>query len=244
MRKFAVLSLMSMLGLAMTGAALAQSRDFDLNGFERIDISTGIDARVRLGDSFSIVAQSKDQRALDNLEVSVDSGVLSARLDQNFIDFIIGGGVLGQLLTNGNAVSFDITLPTLTSVISSAGASVDVSGVTAASLELNAWSGADISGSDITIGALIIKTDSGGDVEVSGTADRVALDASGGGDIDAENLIAKTATAKASSGANLSVHATQSIKANASSGGDIDISGNPGDRTIDSSSGGDVRFDD
>jgi hypothetical protein len=89
-----------------------------------------------------------------------------------------------------------------------------------------------------------IASSSGADIELSGTAETVDADASSGAGIDAEDLVAETVTAAASSGASLSVHATASLRAEASSGGDIDVSGNPASRDVDESSGGDVRFDD
>ncbi|WP_332702094.1 head GIN domain-containing protein [Devosia sp.] len=244
MRTATVLALAATMGMTMSTAAFAQSRDFDLTGFDRVDIATGLDARVTLGDSFSVSAQSRSQDALDNLRLTVEDGVLQARFEQSFLDFIIRGGLVGMLLSSGNAVTVDITLPALAGVSASSGADVDLPGIRADQLDLDASSGADISASDAVLGHVKIASSSGADIELSGTAETVDAEASSGAGIDAEDLVASTVTVAASSGASLSVHATASLRAEASSGGDIGVSGNPATREVDESSGGDVNFDD
>lgn len=244
MRRTIALATAATAGLLAGTSAFAQSADFDLSGFDRVDIATGLDARITQGDSFSIHAESRSQDALDHLQVSVDNGVLSARFEQSFLDFIISGGLVGQLLNSGNAITIDITLPALAGVTASSGADVDVNGVTSERLELDASSGADIAVTGAVLGQAILSASSGSDIEISGTADAVEADASSGSDIDADGLVADNAVVEASSGANISVHAKARIKADASSGGDIEVSGNPTERDVDASSGGDVSFDD
>jgi hypothetical protein len=244
MRYVTAVALAATAGLLMSSTAFAQSKDFNLDGFDRVDIATGLDARVTLGEGFSVTAQSRSQDALDNLKLTVEDGVLQARFEQSFLDFIISGGLVGMLLSSGNAVTVDITLPALTGVSASSGADVDLPGIKADQLDLDASSGADISVTDAVLGDVNIASSSGADIELSGTAETVDADASSGAGIDAEDLVAETVTAAASSGASLSVHATASLRARASSGGDIDVSGNPATRDVDESSGGDVSFED
>ena len=244
MRRTIALATAATAGLLAGTPAFAQSADFDLAGFDRVDIATGLDARITQGDSFSVHAESRSQDALDHLQVSVDNGVLSARFEQSFLDFIISGGLVGQLLNSGNAITIEITLPALAGVTASSGADVDVDGVSSERLELDASSGANIAVTGAVLGQAVLSASSGSDIELSGTSDAVEADASSGSDIDADSLVADNAVVEASSGANISVHATARIKADASSGGDIEVSGNPPDRNIDTSSGGDISFGD
>ena len=55
-------------------------------------------------------------------------------------------------------------------------------------------------------------------------------------------MLSKVCNAGASSGASLRVFASERINAQASSGGNIKVSGNPKERNIEKSSGGDVSF--
>lgn len=242
MRRTLAIATAATAGLVLGTAAFAQSADYDLDGFDRVDIATELDARITQGDSFSVTAESRSQDALDNLELSVDGGVLSARFEQSFLDFIISGGLVGQLLSSGNAITINITVPALAGVTASSGADVNVVAVTSERLELDASSGADIAVTDAVLGQAILGSSSGSGIEITGTADSVEANASSGSEIDADDLVSDTAVAEASSGADVSVHATTRIKAGASSGGDIEVRGNPAERDVDASSGGDVNF--
>ena len=244
MRRLAILALTGTAALSLATSAFADSRTFELSGFDHIDIATGLDAHVTIGEQYAVVATSNSSQALDSLQIRVERGVLTARIEQSFLDFIISGGLVGMLLSSGNAVSIDITLPALAGATASSGADIDLTGISGDRLELDASSGAHISGEGLRLGAATLSASSGADITVSGTARSVEADASSGAGIEAEDLIAETASASASSGANVSLHATQSVKAEASSGGDVDVSGDPAQRDVDSSSGGDVSFDD
>ena len=231
-------------GLMISTAAHADSKTYELTGFDKIDISTGLDAVVKQGDSFSVTATSGSAQALDNLQLDVKDGVLVARFDQSFLDFIISGGLVGMLLSSGNALTIEVTMPAIAAIDASSGADIRAQGLTSDHLSLNASSGADIEIGDAKLGAVEINASSGADIDIAGTAESVAAEASSGAGIDAESLVATSATAGASSGASISVHATASLRAEASSGGDVDVSGNPPTRDVDASSGGDVSFDD
>lgn len=244
MRTAVTLALGTVIGLSLAGTAMAESRTFELGDFDKIDIATGLDAAVTLGDSFSVTATSGSTQALDNLQLSVADGVLTARFDQSFLDFILSGGLVGMLLSSGNALTIDITMPALSGIDASSGADVRAQGLTSDKLSLNASSGANIELTDATLGTVQMGSSSGADIDISGTAESVEAEASSGADIDAENLVAASATASASSGAGISIHATASITAEASSGGDVDVYGDPTTRDVDASSGGDVNFDD
>lgn len=233
-----------MAGLALTGAAHAQEKSFDLSGFTGIDIATGIEARVTLSEDFSIRAQSRSADALDKLELSVRDGILVARIESNFLDFILSGGLVGMLLSGGNAVSLDITLPALDSAVASSGADVELTTIAADSLALEASSGANIELIDARLRMLTASASSGSDIAISGRAEEIELDASSGADIDAEDLDALAGRLEASSGADINARLSERVRARASSGGDIEIEGNPQQRDVDTSSGGDVHFED
>ncbi|UXN72476.1 DUF2807 domain-containing protein [Devosia sp. A8/3-2] len=244
MRSIATLALATAIGLTFGGAAMAESHDFELNNFDRIDIATGLDAVVTIGDSFAVRAESGSADALSNLELSVADGVLTARIDQDFLDFIISGGLVGMLLNSGNAVTINITLPALSGISASSGADVRATALKSEQLDLEASSGADIKLTGAAFGALRAGASSGANIDLSGTCNTIEAEASSGSGIDAGDSVCATATAGASSGADIAVHATQSVKAEASSGGDIDVQGNPAQTDFDSSSGGDISFDD
>ena len=233
-----------LISMALTAAAEAQQRDFEFSGFDGVDIATGIDANVVQGDQFSVSAHSPSNDALDNLRLSVEGGILSARFETSFLDFIMSGGLVGMLFNSGNAVTLDVTLPALATATVSSGANVDIRDISGATLTLDASSGSSVSLDGVVLEDLTITASSGSDVEVRGTADHVRLDASSGSDIDAEGLDAGTGELEASSGGDIAAKISRSVRAQASSGADIDISGSPQERDTDTSSGGDISFED
>jgi len=241
LRSLLTLALAGSIGLAITGTAMAQERSFDLTGFDKVDISTGLDAIVTLGDTFAVQAQSRNQEVLDKLEITVSGDTLTARIESNFLEFILGGGLVGQFLGGGNAATIHITLPVLAAVNASAGADVDVT-APKGDLAVDVSSGADVSIVQAALGKLTVHASSGSDAELSGTCDSIEASVSSGASIDAEDLICASAVAEASSGGGISVHATASLKANASSGGDIDVMGSPKQTDINRSSGGSVSI--
>jgi hypothetical protein len=67
------------------------------------------------------------------------------------------------------------------------------------------------------------------------------VSASTGSDIDASGLETKKCNASTSSGSDIRINVTEELDANASTGGDISYSGNPAQKNINESSGGDVH---
>ena len=108
-------------------------------------------------------------------------------------------------------------------------------------LDISVSSGANL---EMTLIAnkIVLEGNSGGRIAISGTTENLDVDGSSGVNIKAENLQSHNCIAGASSGANLKINVTEKINAKASSGGQIRVSGEPKERNIEKSSGGDVRF--
>ncbi len=135
-----------------------------------------------------------------------------------------------------------VTAPVISEIDASSGADVSGSGLTGETTSLSASSGADIDVTDIQVTNISLDTSSGADITASGTCNSVTAESSSGSDIEAGDLICLTGNADASSGSDIEIHVTQSVIADASSGADIDVSGGPKDADIDKSSGGSVRI--
>lgn len=105
---------------------------------------------------------------------------------------------------------------------------------------ISASSGADVEGDGLDLRDLSISVSSGADVDLEGSCEALSVSVSSGSDFDGEHLRCQTVTASASSGADANVWAARSVVGNASSGGDIDVFGNPESITRNTSSGGSV----
>ena len=232
MSRFQALAASTVL-LAAPVTVSAETRDFDLSEFNRIEISTGINAIVEIGGEFSVRAETDNTKILEDLRIEVRGRKLIADLDIGFLDSLLG---------KNRDVTVYITLPDLTEVEGNAGADVLVSGSYGPELVAAASSGASLLIDGLTSDRVELDASSGASLRVSGECVNLRVDASSGGSVNASKLTCEIVKADASSGGSATVFATTSINADASSGGGIDVEGAPTRIEVDESSGGDVDF--
>lgn len=203
--------------LASTAAALlatpafAETQTFNLAGFTRVSAAAGTTVNVTVGGDYSVVAESTG-KGLEKLRVEVVGDELQIGRKHKTISW-----------GRSERVVVTVTMPALSGLDVSSGASLGATGVDA--------------------GAFALDASSGGSLEVTGRCDALTVDVSSGGDIDARGLLCRTAVADASSGGNADIYASESITGDASSGGNIDVYGKPKNVSKDTSSGGSVSVE-
>ncbi|MEZ5996740.1 MAG: head GIN domain-containing protein [Hyphomonadaceae bacterium] len=106
---------------------------------------------------------------------------------------------------------------------------------------LDASSGAQLAARGVNGGDISLDASSGANIEVAGACATFRADASSGADIHAAHLLCENGSVDVSSGATVRVYASNRIDVDASSGGDVLVSGDPGIGSIDLSSGGSLR---
>lgn len=215
--------------------AAAASKTFDVGAFTEIEISSGLNAIVTVGGALSVVAESPRQDELDELIIEVRDGKLRAYTDWNLLDLFDWG-------PTEQRTTLTISVPELRAANANSGADVEVTGMTGDSLGLNSSSGADLKATGATGRTYELNASSGADLTVDGTCESAEVNASSGSDLKAEGLLCESVDANASSGAGASVHASVSLKANASSGAHIDVFGKPGSVDDETSAGGEVEI--
>lgn len=214
--------------------ALAAEASYDLASFTAIDITSGINATVRVGEEQSVRATAPSQRELDELIIEVRGGKLIAKVDWNLLDFMFGD----------REINVDIEIPRLHSVEASSGADVEVDGLAADDVILDASSGANLTVRSAVGGIYAIDVSSGSDVRIDGQCDSASIDVSSGGTLRGSGLQCQSVEVNVSSGGDADVYAVTRIVADVSSGGDVHITGDPQESELDESSGGRVVFDD
>ena len=235
----AAATMIAALGLSPTRAA--EIRTFDLPAFDAVDISSGVDAEIIVGGDQLVRAEAEDRDILDKLELSVRNGRLTVEIDRNFLDFIFDGG-LSEWFSGGPKITVYLSAPVLTWLEASSGSDVRVRGMTGDNLSIDAASGAVIDARELSAGFIAVDGSRGAWAGVSGSCERLQGDVSSGATLSLRKLICRHAQVEASSGARVSVHATESVDAEASSGGRVDVFGAPRVIEVDTSSGGDVDF--
>lgn len=191
--------------------AHAETRDFDLEAFNAIKIAQGMEAFVTIGEKQSVSVDGPDGK-MDGVDIYVKGETLFIRRAKKK-----NGWGWGRNVSN---FTVNVVATQLSSVDASSGSDISVSGVKASNFAIDASSGANI--------------------EISGTCSAISADASSGSDIEAEDLVCQTGSADVSSGADISLHVSETFAGDASSGGNIDVYGDPTTVTTDESSGGDI----
>ena len=222
---------------------MAESRTYDLTGYDSVNISTGVRAIVTTGAAHSVRIEARDTATLDRLDVSVVGGRLHIGFARNFLEFILNGGLMDLLRFGADFnVTAYISLPTLNGAEASSGGQIEASNVKSDRFRADASSGGIVTLFTISGGDFRAEASSGGRVELEGTATELDANVSSGGSLRADRLSVQRGRLEASSGGRLEATITSRVRANASSGGYIEIMGNPGERDINSSSGGHVAI--
>ncbi len=202
--RYAVMGV-GILALAFAGAALAKDeqdiveKDYDLVGFDRIDISGVYEIEVRIGKDFSIELSGPDKE-LSRVEASVEKGVL-------YLDQRKAKRSFRRKANIRHGVNAKITLPSLVGL--------EVSGVVEGSVE------------DIDAENFALQISGVGDVELSGQCGAFDARVSGVGDLDAEALECRSVDITVSGVGDASVFARDEVDARVSGMGDIEVYGEP-----------------
>ncbi len=178
--------------------------------FTAVSASEGLDVYVTQASDFDIVVEG-DENIIDLIGTDIKDGRLKVHAIENI----------------GRATKkVYVSMPEITSLKSSSGADLIAKGaIEADKLNLDASSGSDLQILELSADEVEADCSSGADIKLAGSANVLYADASSGSDIRAKDLMVKTCHAGASSGAGVSVHVTESLVADASSGGDISYSG-------------------
>lgn len=190
------------------GAATAETKSYNLSGFDKVDVSAGVDVVLKQG-AFDVKVDQKSGD-FDNLKMDVRGNTLHISRD-------------GHSGWWGKAPHYVVT-------------------VTAPDLRsIEASSGSDVEGHDLSLKDLRVQISSGADVELSGRCNELRVDVSSGSDFDGEELACDTVRASASSGADAVATAHTLATGDASSGADVVFHGKPASVEKSTSSGGSVR---
>ncbi|HUH46746.1 MAG TPA: head GIN domain-containing protein [Arenibacter sp.] len=193
------------------GNGIVQEENRTVNGdFNAVSASEGLNVYVTQGEAFKILVEA-DENVIDLIATDLKDGVLRVHTNEN----------IGRATKN-----IYVALPKIIALEASSGADmITENAIKAESIDLNASSGADIKITDLRAEKVNADSSSGADIEIGGEVITFSSNASSGSSIKANNMVSNTCRARASSGANITVNVTESLIAEASSGGDIKYTG-------------------
>jgi hypothetical protein len=201
-----------------------------ITGFHGVSVTSGIDLYLTQKNVEEVVVEA-DSDDLDKIITTVEDGILKIYIKEN--------SWLNMNWKNNHRKVY-VSFKTLDKLEASAGSDVvSQSLLKLDKLNLDVSSGSDVK-LELEANELDAESSSGSDISLKGKLTSMRVSASSGSDIDAGELVTKKCMASTSSGSDIRINVTEELDANASSGGDISYSGNPSQKNINESSGGDV----
>jgi hypothetical protein len=260
--------------LLMPLALAGTSKTYPVGAFDRIEVSAGIELKVRDGAPQSVVARAEDDD-FDHLEIKVDDGTL-----------VVGRPHRWYLLDwfDDTHYTVDVTVPQLRGVRASSSARAEIAGAISRDAQISASSSgrvqvAEVSGGKVAVevsssgrlefgvvkgDALSVEASSSGqvnigelrvpmvdirvsssaEVEANGSCGTLRARANSSARILASGLRCENVTADVSSSGRVQAFASKGVTADASSSGRISIAGKPGRVEQHASSGGSIAVTD
>ncbi|MDX1406725.1 MAG: head GIN domain-containing protein [Saprospiraceae bacterium] len=210
--------------LILSAGTVLATAQTSLNDFQKISVSGNVKLILKQGNSPSYTASGNTSE----LKVRVEQGKLKITNNKVFKDW-------------DKPVVVEVTYTSIRALYASAGAQVQNEGtLNVGDFELSVDTGAN---GDLLIDAqsLDARVGEGGVLRLEGSGRVLEASSTTGGVLKARDFIAHTVYVKANTGAMASVHASESIEANASMGGSITYSGNPQNVKSKESLGGSIR---
>ncbi|WP_412477012.1 head GIN domain-containing protein [Flavobacterium sp. TBRC 19031] len=230
--------------------------------FSKLKASQGIEVFYTVSATQSLKVETDDNEKLAYIKTEVEGQTLKVYVDNNSKEDYSYGTGKGK---NINGMRFKvlkvyITGKALTAIKASSSASVKVENLNSVDqLEVAASSSATVSGifdcTDLQVDVsssgnfkgkvnaqnVAVEVSSSADCDLIGKAVKVTIKASSSADCNAKDLVAEVVTVKASSSADVTVFATKSLDATATSSSSVDYFGNPFQVNTDKSSSGSVN---
>lgn len=198
--------------------------------FKAVTVSSGINLLIGQGSTVKVVVEA-EENLLPYIKTEVSGEVLRIGIKGSFGNF-----------HSHKPINVYVTAKELKALEVNSGSRLKTENkIQAGNLKISSSSGSSFL-AEIDCTNLDASSSSGSSGVISGSAKSIEAESSSGSSLVALDLKAEKGKVSASSGSSVSVKVTGEIRAHASSGARISVSGNPSVRDTDSSSGGSIRF--
>ena len=213
------------LGVKGNGNVIKEDRSIS-ESFNAIEAGRGIDVYLSQNDKTSITVEA-DENLHDIIITEVENNTLKIYAEDN--------------IASSKSQKVLVTFTNVQQIESWGGSDVYSTNIIQSDeLKLKTTSGSDME-LEIEVDVADCESTSGSDLRLSGTANKLYVKATSGSDIKAGDLISNTCNARATSGADIILHAKEKLYATATSGGDIKYYGNPVEVSTKDGASGNIR---
>ena len=214
------------IGNGIDGNGIVKVENRTLSGsFTKVDVSRGIEVIIEQAPNVNIEVEA-DENLLKHITTKVENNVLKISSDQN--------------IDNAKALTVRLSMPTITSIETTSGATIKSKNtLKGINLLVKSSSGSEIQATT-EFDEISCESTSGSNIDISGKTLKLETASSSGSHLNAESLLANEVFAQSTSGSTTQVHPLVKISGKASSGSSIQYDGNPKTVEKEESSGGSV----
>jgi hypothetical protein len=197
--------------------------------FKSVEVSNALDLEIEQSDKTEIIVEADDNLQKD-IETKVENGVLRISCKySNFLNIKSKKVIVKMPIIEGLEAS---SASSINSNNTLKGEVLNISSSSAASIKVSA-----------EYESMQLESSSGSNMTINGKAIKTETSASSGSIIDASKLLSNNVISDVSSGGSIQVHPLVSLKAEASSGGNINYNGKPKKVQKEERSGGSIHQD-
>jgi Putative auto-transporter adhesin, head GIN domain len=218
----------SIIALALSAPAFAETKTYSFGNFDKLDISAGYEVIFTQSPQRSVAIESEDFSRITAKESG--STLVIDRPENTRMR-----GKVHDIVR--------ISAPDLKRVELNAGVKFRVDGLKVDNLDLDVNAGVEADFQRVTARTIRLDANAGVEIELAGSCETLHVDATAGVDIDASNLHCKSANVEAGVGSSVRVHTLESVIADAGLGASIVVAGAPKNVDKHVSLGGSVSVD-
>lgn len=226
--------LLLLLAVAPAGILVAQSdvEQRQVAPFSKLRVQNGIDVHLAQAEEHAVRIEVDGVDLGDVVTEVVDEELRISRSGWTGIGFL-----------SDKEVDVYVDFVRLTEVDVSGGSDLEGrSAIELDELSVRASGGSDVRLAAVDVPQLEFALSGGSDLNVEGTTTSLGIEASGGSDVSARQLQAQQAVVRLSGGSDASVQVRERIDVDASGGSDVDVHGDPADRSVDADRSSDVTW--
>ena len=191
-------------------------RDYQVGNFDKIELAGSYDTSVTTGSAPSVHARG-DQKAIDNLEITVENGSLVVRPKQKMS---WGWG------SHHGKIALTVTVPSLRAAELAGSGNIDIDKVAGDSFSGAIAGSGNLQVGQVEVGTLKLDIAGSGNARASGGRAKSAdYGIAGSGGIDAKGVAAETASVSVAGSGGVQAQATGTASVSIMGSGDVDLTG-------------------
>lgn len=212
-----VFAVITMFTLSASAVVWAETKSFELSGFDGISAAEEIHVKITKGDAFQIIVESKDPEQLERLELKVRSGILRTRMEAE---------LFSANLEEKELVTIRVIMPSLILAKATKGAIITADAMRGTDSKLMADGGSLLEINEIEGGSMSVDVSNGAHIKTAdGTCTSLSADISDGSSLKMKKVECVKVEIDASSGSEASVYAEEAIDADSSTGSIVYVYG-------------------